>query len=202
VYDDMRRATIGGQFLDLVGQARGDAEPALAREIALAKTASSTTVGPLLFGASLAGAPTRVSAVLRAYAEPLGLAFQLQDDLLDSFGDPDRTGKPTGQDLRDGKATLLLALARRRGGGTTAARIDELLTLGDSDAVTELRHLIEVTGARRYVEREVATLTDRASRAVDTDVLPPQVAELLSRLARAAITHSAEALRSAASGRR
>jgi geranylgeranyl diphosphate synthase type I len=195
VYDEMRRATIHGQFLDLVGQSRGDVDPALARAIALGKTASSTTVGPLLFGASLAGASSRVTELLRAFAEPLGLAFQLNDDLLDAFGDQDAAGKPVGQDLRDGKATLLLALARRRGGRATTARIDTLSARGDADAVAELRHLIESTGARRHVEQEIARLTDRAARVVDNGLLPRDVSGLLSRLARAATIHSPTAVR-------
>lgn len=189
VYDEMRQATIRGQFLDLVGQARGGTETALAQEIALGKTASSTTIGPLLFGASLAGASPDVIAVLRAYAEPLGLAFQLHDDLLDTFGDAAVTGKSVGQDLRDGKATLLLALARRRGDSATASRIDKLLAIGDSNAITELRELIETTGARNHVERDVASLTDRATRAIRTGVLPPDVSDLLTRLASAATSH-------------
>lgn len=193
VYDDMRHATIRGQFLDLVGQVRGGGDTELAQEIALGKTAASTTIGPLLFGASLAGASAPVAAVLRAYAEPLGLAFQLHDDLLDTFGDPAVLGKPAGQDLRDGKATALLALARRRGGSATSARIDELLTIGDSDAITELRYLIQATGARRHVERDVASLTDRATRAIGVGVLPPDVGNLLTRIASAATSHGTAA---------
>jgi geranylgeranyl diphosphate synthase type I len=189
IYDEMRRATIHGQFLDLVGQAQGDVNPALAREIAVGKTASSTTVGPLLFGATLAGASPRVTALLRAYAEPLGVAFQLNDDLLDNFGDPAVMGKPVGQDLRDGKATLLLALARGRGGPATAARIDELLVAGDVEAIAELRHLIETTGARRQVEREVERLIDRAARVIDSSLLPADVSRLLGRLAHASTGH-------------
>lgn len=186
VYDAMRRDAIRGQYLDLVGQAHGAVDPAQARTIALAKTASSATVGPLLFGAELAGAASHVSAALRAYAEPLGLAFQLHDDLLGAFGNPATIGKPSGKDLRDGKATLLLALARRRGGAATAVRIDELSGAGDDRAVTELQDLIESTGARSHVEREISLLRNRATRSLGA--LPAACRDVLGQLAQAVAT--------------
>lgn len=182
-YDAMRHDAIRGQFLDLVGDAGSDHSPQLARAIASGKTASSTTTGPVLFGAQLAGASAGVVAGLRDYAEPLGLAFQLRDDLLDAFGDTTRTGKPTGQDLRDGKATLLLAVARRRGGPRLGSRIDALIDLGN---VEELRKLLQVTGARHYVAREIQLLTERAIAALDASLIPGDPAAMLCRLAHAA----------------
>ena len=103
------------------------------------------------------------------------------------------TGKPVGQDLRDGKATLLLALAGRRGGESAATRIAELTSIGTDEALGELRHLLEATGARQEVEREITLLAEQASRALGTDLVAPVAVDLLRRLGRAATTYSSEA---------
>ncbi|WP_319461406.1 polyprenyl synthetase family protein [Micromonospora sp. RTP1Z1] len=158
VFDAMRAETIRGQYLDLITQAEGALRVEDAIAVAQAKTAASTTVGPLRFGATLAGAGEDLLAAYSDYALPLGVAFQLRDDLLGSFGDPGTTGKPSGDDLRDGKCTLLLAEARRRAGAADARRIDALLVEGTDNAVVELRAIIEGSGARTFVEDEVARL--------------------------------------------
>jgi geranylgeranyl diphosphate synthase type I len=167
VFDAMRAETIRGQYLDLITQAEGALRVADAIAVARAKTAASTTMGPLRFGATLAGAGEDLLAAYSDYALPLGIAFQLRDDLLGSFGDPGATGKPSGDDLRDGKCTLLLAETRRRAGAGDARRIDELLMAGTEDAVVELRAMIERSGARRFVEDEVTRLGATALAAVE-----------------------------------
>jgi geranylgeranyl diphosphate synthase type I len=158
VFDAMRAETIRGQYLDLMTQAEGALRVEDAIAVAQAKTAASKTVGPLQFGATLAGAGEDLLVAYSDYALPLGIAFQLRDDLLGAFGDPGATGKPSGDDLRDGKCTLLLAETRRRGGDGDAGRIDELLAEGTQDAILELRSMIERSGARRFVEDEVTRL--------------------------------------------
>ncbi len=167
VFDAMRAETIRGQFLDLVTQAEGALRVEDAIAVAQAKTAASTTVGPVLFGATLAGAGEGLLAAYADYALPLGTAFQLRDDLLGAFGDPGATGKPSGDDLRDGKCTLLLAETRRRSGGGDGRHIDALLAEGTDDAVVELRELIEGSGARAFVEDEVVRLGSDALAALE-----------------------------------
>jgi geranylgeranyl diphosphate synthase type I len=168
VYDAMRAETIRGQYLDLVTQVDGSHSPEDAWRVAEAKTAASTTSGPLLFGAALAGAQEQLKAALAGYGRALGVAFQLHDDLLGAFGDPLVTGKPSGDDLRDGKATLLLAEARHRAGPAGAQVIDELLARGDEEAVGQLRLMLIGNGARSDIERLIERLTAEALAALES----------------------------------
>lgn len=189
VFDEMRAETIRGQYLDLITQAEGALRIEDAIAVAEAKTAASTTVGPLRFGATLAGASEDLLTSYTDYALPLGVAFQLRDDLLGAFGDPGATGKPSGDDLRDGKCTLLLAETRRRYGDAAARRMDGLLAEGTEDAVAELRAMIERSGARTFVEAEVTRLGVAALAALERAPLVEESArETLRGLALAVTT--------------
>ena len=96
--------------------------------VARYKSAKYTVERPLLLGAAIADAPAEVRAAYSGYGLPLGEAFQLRDDVLGVFGDPAQTGKPAGDDLREGKRTFLVAAAfettgdRRTRGARPAAR--------------------------------------------------------------------------------
>lgn len=107
-FADLQRDVVLGQCLDVLVN---DAVPfsALMQRTHLLKTAAYTTTGPLLVGATLAGASDTQCAALRAFADPAGVAFQLRDDWLGTFGDPTRTGKQNDSDLREGKQTAVLA---------------------------------------------------------------------------------------------
>jgi geranylgeranyl diphosphate synthase, type I len=189
VFDAMRAETIRGQYLDLITQAEGALRVEDAVAVARAKTAASTTVGPLRFGAALAGASEDLLDSYGDYAVPLGVAFQLRDDLLGAFGDPGATGKPSGDDLRDGKCTLLLAETRRRGGDGDARRVDRLLAEGTEEAVTQLRAMIEGSGARTFVEDEVTRLGAEALAALEGAPLVDESARpILGGLAQAVTT--------------
>lgn len=188
VFDAMREETIRGQYLDLITQAEGALRVEDAIAVAQAKTAASTTVGPLRFGATLAGADEALLVAYVDYATPLGVAFQLRDDLLGAFGDPRATGKPSGDDLRDGKCTLLLAETRRRAGERDARLIDTLLTEGTEDGVVELRAMIEATGARTFVEGEVSRLAARALVALERAPLADASARAVLRGLAVAVT--------------
>ena len=188
VFDAMREETIRGQYLDLITQAEGALRVEDAIAVAQAKTAASTTVGPLRFGATLAGADEALLVAYVDYATPLGVAFQLRDDLLGAFGDPRATGKPSGDDLRDGKCTLLLAETRRRAGERDARLIDTLLTEGTEDGVVELRAMIEATGARTFVEGEVSRLAARALVALEQAPLADDSARAVLRGLAVAVT--------------
>jgi geranylgeranyl diphosphate synthase, type I len=183
LFDEMRAQTIRGQYLDLLTQAQGTLQAADALAVAEAKTAASTTAGPLGFGAALAGAGPRLQAAYAGYGVPLGIAFQLRDDLLGTFGDPAHTGKPSSDDLRDGKCTVLLSEARRRAAPAAAREIDALLRLGTEDAVPRLRELVELTGARTHVEKLIADLAAQAMAALDdAPLIDPSVREPLGDL--------------------
>ncbi|MEO8888313.1 MAG: polyprenyl synthetase family protein [Jatrophihabitantaceae bacterium] len=183
VYDAMRQQTVLGQYLDLSTQAARSTRPSDAWRVARDKTAANTTCGPLAFGAALVGAAPDTCAAYAAYADPLGVAFQLHDDLLGAFGEPAVTGKPSGDDLRDGKCTVLLTQARQMGGPRVAARIDELLESSTSDAVGELRELLDSCGARAYVETQVRQLGHQAGRALDDSPVDPEARDVLQQLA-------------------
>ena len=188
VFDEMRAETIRGQYLDLITQAEGALRVEDAIAVAEAKTAASTTVGPLRFGAMLAGAGEDLLRSYTDYARPLGVAFQLRDDLLGAFGDPGATGKPSGDDLRDGKCTLLLTETRRRYGDTAGRRMDRLLAEGTEDAVAELREMVERSGARTFVEAEVTRLGVAALAALERAPLVEESARAILRGLALAVT--------------
>ena len=142
------------------------------------KSAKYTVERPLHLGAALAGADDTVIAALSDVALPLGEAFQLRDDVLGVFGDPGVTGKPAGDDLREGKRTVLVARAAEL--GTDADREQLARTLGTTDGVDGLRDLVERTGALAAVEADIDRLERQADAALDA--LPPGGRELLEPL--------------------
>ena len=124
VYDVMRTELMAGQYLDLLEQAMGGGSADRAMRVVRYKSAKYTIERPLHLGAALAGAPTELVDTYSGYGLPLGEAFQLRDDVLGVFGDPEQTGKPAGDDLREGKRTVLVATAVERrvpGAGRRAA---------------------------------------------------------------------------------
>jgi geranylgeranyl diphosphate synthase type I len=111
-WEAMRTEVLGGQFLDVLYQASGDPTPRAALQIDRFKTAAYTVERPLHVGAALGGAGPELVAAYRRFGADIGVAFQLRDDQLGVFGDPAVTGKPAGDDLREGKRTLLQAADR------------------------------------------------------------------------------------------
>ncbi|HEX3771493.1 MAG TPA: polyprenyl synthetase family protein [Polyangiaceae bacterium] len=171
---------VAGQVLDVVA-ASGDA-PAVEAVHAL-KTASYTVRGPVLMGAHLAGGTDEQVAALTAFAEPLGVAFQLRDDVLGTFGDAAVTGKPTGNDLREGKRTALVVEALADvGAGAALARV-----LGRRDAdgaeIQAAMAAIEACGARARIEARTFDLADRSREALEHAPLTPGGRALLERAA-------------------
>ncbi|MFN8017454.1 MAG: polyprenyl synthetase family protein [Acidimicrobiales bacterium] len=161
-----------GQYLDLAGTATGGVGRDGARLIARLKSGRYTIERPLQLGALLAGDASTAEA-LRTYGAPLGEAFQLRDDVLGVFGLASRTGKPVGDDLREGKPTLLLAVAAER---ADAAGQELLRRVGDPDlddeAVADLQALFVSTGALDVVEAEIASLAAQATTALPLLALP------------------------------
>ncbi|WP_370153547.1 polyprenyl synthetase family protein [Streptacidiphilus sp. EB129] len=168
VYDALREETVLGQWLDLVTRAEGALRVEDAVAVARSKTAANTTAGPLRLGGALAGASPELQDAYREFGVPLGIAFQLRDDIVGAFGDPAVTGKPSGDDLRDGSCTLLLAEARRRSSPSGRQAIDALLREPSDRTVPELRSAIEQTGARTHVEELIAELGTQALEVLDT----------------------------------
>ncbi|MEQ4305901.1 polyprenyl synthetase family protein [Plantactinospora sp. B6F1] len=185
VFDEMRAEVTIGQYLDVLAQATRDASVDRASKVARYKSAKYTVERPLLFGAALADAPAELRAAYSAYGLPLGEAFQLRDDVLGVFGDPDQTGKPAGDDLREGKRTYLVAAALE----TTSPAGRELLNrrLGDPGldpaGIEVLREIITSSGALDRTERRIATLTDTALAALVGADLDDEAREVLVDLA-------------------
>jgi len=192
VHDDLRGELMAGQYLDLLEQAVGGGSVASALRVARFKSAKYTIERPLHLGAALAGAPDATLAAYRAYGLPLGEAFQLRDDVLGVFGDPARTGKPAGDDLREGKRTVLVAAALERASSAQAAVVRR--HLGDphldSDGVAALRAVLADTGALAEVERLVAARTSAALAALEGAPVEPEARGVLRELAVAATSRA------------
>lgn len=175
-----------GQFLDLAGAARQDRTLEVARTTTLLKSANYTVTGPLRLGAALAGLP-ELPPDLARYGDLVGEAFQLRDDLLGVFGDPQRTGKPVGEDLTSGKPTQLLAYAADmlppRGRALLAQAGTQALTQAD---VGELTGELIRCGARDRIEQKVRHNVDVACALLDRAALTARVAAALQSLATAA----------------
>ncbi|MEX0789846.1 MAG: polyprenyl synthetase family protein [Actinomycetota bacterium] len=165
----MRLDAIAGQYLDLNHSGRGVTDPNLTALIARLKTGSYSVEGPLLVGATLAGAPDRAKLALQAFARPLGEAFQLTDDLLGMFGDPAVTGKSADNDLRQGKPTSLMARALSLAPPGTRKSINSIW--GDPNSSDEdleiLRKTVYESGAVKSMIRSINALVTEAKAAVD-----------------------------------
>ena len=192
IYDEMRTELMAGQYLDLLEQARGGGDAQRAMLVVRYKSAKYTIERPLHLGAALAGADPQIMAAYTGYGLPLGEAFQLRDDVLGVFGDPGETGKPAGDDLREGKQTVLVATAMDRATPAQAAQIRR--HLGDpgldTEGVQQLRTIITETGALAEVESVIETLTDEAVASLDSVSLAPPATEVLTGLAYAATRRS------------
>ncbi|GAB3231759.1 polyprenyl synthetase family protein [Glycomyces halotolerans] len=168
-FDLMRTEVSAGQYLDVLSEVRRDVSEDTAAKVARYKSAKYTIERPLLLGASLAGAGEAVRARYSAIGLPLGEAFQLRDDVLGVFGDPTQTGKPAGDDLREGKHTFLVARAWAAADRAQRAELDA--GLGDPDldgaGVERLRAILMDTGALADTEHRIELLAERAGTALE-----------------------------------
>jgi geranylgeranyl diphosphate synthase type I len=168
VFNRLRSEMMGGQYLDLVESRRGSPTEAAVRRILAYKSGKYTIERPLHLGAALAGGGPGAVAAYSAYGLPLGEAYQLRDDVLGVFGTPEVTGKPVGDDLREGKETWLIARTRALAGAPGRRLLDELL--GDPGLtgaeVDRLRDVIAGCGALAETEARIAHLLAQAKAAV------------------------------------
>ncbi|WP_147105434.1 polyprenyl synthetase family protein [Nesterenkonia populi] len=190
----MHTEVITGQYLDVlseVASAPENEEQAVkqARNVLRHKAAKYSTEYPIALGCALAGGSDELLRTLSEAALPLGEAFQLRDDLLGVFGDPKVTGKPVGDDLREGKRTELIAYGLHRSSAAEAQRLEAML--GDPELtehdVAEARDILAASGAMTLVEDEITRLTDQsagvARRLPDLGVSPTVAADF-DRVAR------------------
>ncbi|MFC4374369.1 polyprenyl synthetase family protein [Nocardia halotolerans] len=192
VWARMRTEVLGGQLLDINGEAGGDESVEAALRINRYKTAAYTIERPLHLGAALAGADDDLVAALRVYGTDVGIAFQLRDDLLGVFGDPAVTGKPSGDDLREGKRTVLIAEGLRRADPESAALIRTGLGTDLSDAdVDRLRTVLKDLGAVDDVEGRIRDLTHSGLNAIAVSTTTGPAKKLLYDMALAATRRTA-----------
>ena len=201
--DAVRTEVTAGQYLDVLIQSRDpyaltrtpdDVERLVAEvgRVVTFKSASYTVRRPLDIGAAIAGGTSDQHAALAAYGEPLGRAFQWRDDLLGVFGDGELTGKQTGEDLREGKLTLLVARAFAGSTPSGAERLASVfgrseLTADDVDAV---REIIVASGAQRHVEDAIERELEVALDALQGAPLTADGLTALRALADAAVRRS------------
>jgi geranylgeranyl diphosphate synthase type I len=180
--DRCKTEVAAGQYLDVLAQARGNLDVDVAMRVVRYKSAKYTVERPMHIGAALAGATPDLLDALSAVALPLGEAFQLRDDVLGVFGDPSVTGKPAGDDVREGKRTVLIARAAALGTEADRVRIETLL--GTSEGVDELTSMIERTGALATVEADIARLEEEALTALAR--IPGEAGSVMESLVRSA----------------
>ncbi|WP_377267867.1 polyprenyl synthetase family protein [Peterkaempfera sp. SMS 1(5)a] len=170
IWSAMRTEMVAGQYLDVQGQATACRSAARAVRIAWLKSALYSVERPLALGAALAGAGAAATRALRSAGRCAGIAFQLRDDLDDVFADPRRTGKPSGDDVREGKPTYLTAVARAnaaaRGDRSSLAVLDRALGVRDLSPadLAEVRQVLVSTGARAAVEDRIGRLLAHSMR--------------------------------------
>ena len=184
VFTELRIEVNVGQYLDLVGSARGGVDEQSARRISRFKSGKYTVERPLHLGAALAGRLDDLAAPLSAFGLPVGEAFQLRDDLLGVFGDGAVTGKPVGEDLREGKPTLLYATAVELASPADAAVLARYGTPDlDDDDVAALQDVLVGCGAVDAVERGIDRLVAEAVEGLDAACLDGDARSALVELA-------------------
>lgn len=192
VFAVMRTQLMAGQFLDVVESVRPWASLPAAERLERAdrviryKSAKYSVEQPLLIGAHAAHAEPEQISALAAFGLDVGRAFQLRDDLLGVFGDPSVTGKPAGDDLREGKRTVLIAATLERVDHTEADRLIDGLGEAAPDVIADLQRIIARSGAVDWVERHITELTDSALFALNEARLSPGGHEALAGLAQQA----------------
>ncbi len=189
-FNRMRSEVAVGQYLDVVEEQRttfAAQREQLERstKVLVYKSAKYSVEAPLLIGGALAGATEDQEQSLRDFGLPVGVAFQLRDDLLGVFGDAEQTGKPAGDDLLEGKRTVLVTLARESLPSTQRLIFDELLGDPhlDDDQLGMLQLTIRSSGAVQKVEQMITRNVERAEAALDFAPLDAAVREQLVSLA-------------------
>lgn len=191
VYAEMRVELMAGQYLDVLASVL-PANPVDATERALRvakfKSAKYTVERPLHLGGLLAGGNDELLAAFSAYGLPLGEAFQLRDDVLGVYGDPAVTGKPAGDDLREGRRTALVAIAERRVTAAQGKVLGRLLGDPELDAagLDACRSIIADSGALAEVEQLISRRADEARLAIASPAVDSTARSALLTLAAAA----------------
>jgi len=186
IFDEMQVELMAGQYLDIYEQALASESVDRSLRVARYKSGKYSIERPLHFGAALHHSePEKYYPIYSAYGLPLGEAFQLRDDILGVFGESAETGKPAGDDLREGKRTVLMAITHERSTPSQRKVITELFgssTLATAEVGT-LQDIIIETGARAHVEELITALTQEAITMVDNPLITLTAQDLLYQMA-------------------
>ncbi|MCL2481960.1 MAG: polyprenyl synthetase family protein [Propionibacteriaceae bacterium] len=158
--DAMRSEVLAGQFLDVLHQVRPSADKDVVADAKLVmefKTAKYTVSRPVQIGAALALASDGIQQGLGRFGAHVGYAFQMRDDLLGVFGDPAVTGKPAGDDLRQGKQTALIGYALKGASPSEVTRLKQILGNPDvtEEAIDQARQILTDSGAVASTEKAI-----------------------------------------------
>ncbi len=184
-YDAMRTELAVGQFADLVNDARGLPTLQAVLDVARRKSGNYTVRRPLEIGAALSGCDNRTLLLLGGYGTALGEAFQLRDDLLGIFGSAAVTGKPSGGDLSEHKATSVVVAAHQMADPTIRRQLTELMSCDEIDdvAIARWRTLIVATGAVHRLEEMIAERVSTARRHIHDTRIDESVRAALANMA-------------------
>ena len=184
LWEELRLEVNIGQYLDVLSGAKGKFDHSSARKILEYKTGRYSVQRPLQLGAAVAGQYDELHKPLTDFGQPVGVVFQLRDDLLGVFGNAEMTGKPTGDDLREGKPTPLMAEAFAHASEQQRSILGKI---GSNDLsekeISDIQEVVEETGAKSVIEQEIEELTDSALEILSTIRLEKDASEALSELA-------------------
>ncbi len=184
-FDKLRTEVVAGQYLDVLAQTSRGHSPADAMRVVRYKSAKYTVERPLQLGAALAKADATLLRALSSYGVPLGEAFQLRDDVLGVFGESQVTGKPSGDDIREGKRTLLMARAYAKASPPQRALLERHVgdPVLDGAGVEAVQGVLRETGAVAAVETVIAELTRAALAALaSADIADAETRSALHQL--------------------
>lgn len=182
---DIISVTVGGELMDVVLEARRKATEKEILKVHKNKTAKYTVEGPLHLGALLAGADKKILDVFSAYAIPVGIGFQIQDDILGVFGNEKKLGKPVGSDLRKGVQTLLITKALENGNRQQRQWIQNMMgnpNAGDRD-IEEFKKIVIDTGSLEYSKNFSRKLIARGKEAIEKSGIPKNAKDFLAGMA-------------------
>lgn len=188
LFYEMRAELMAGQYLDVLEGALASSDLDRSRKIARFKSGKYSIERPLQFGVALAGKFPELQNLFSDYGLPLGEAFQLRDDILGVFGDSALTGKPAGDDIREGKRTVLMALATSKMSDTSHSILQSALGNPnlDNSQVAQIQELVKDSGALAECEKLIEQLLQESLRALEHPALDTSVANYLREMAVAA----------------
>jgi geranylgeranyl diphosphate synthase, type I len=182
---DIVAVTVGGELMDVVLEARRRATEKEILKVHENKTAKYTVEGPLHLGALLAGADKKTLDLFSAYAVPVGIGFQIQDDILGVFGNEKKLGKPVGSDLRKGVQTLLITKALENGNGQQRKWIQKMMgnqNAGDRE-VEEFKKIVVDTGSLEYSKDFSRKLIKQGKDVIEKSDISKKAKDFLSGIA-------------------